>query len=379
MIIKNGNVFGEDFTFSKCDILVNSSNIEAVGNDFACNDNQVLDASGLYVIPGLTDIHFHGCMGHDFCDAYEEGLNAIASYELSHGITTICPASMTFDENSLVRVFENAKNYTKNYENSKGAEIVGINMEGPFISPEKAGAQNSEYICRPDADMFARLQEAAGGLIKLCDIAPEMDGAMECIKEIAGSVHVSVAHTSSDYETAMKAFELGADHVTHLYNAMPPYHHRKPGVVGAAADCEKVYAEIICDGVHCAPATVRTTLKMMGDDRIVFISDSMEACGMPDGAYELGGQAVSVIGNQATLADGTIAGSVVNLMQCVRIAVKEMNIPLETAIKCAAVNPAKSIGIYDRYGSISVGKAANIVLLDETLDIRYVIKDGVIS
>ena len=254
---------------------------------------------------------------------------------------------------------------------------MGINMEGPFISMEKKGAQNPEFIHKPDADMFYRLQEAAGGLVKLVDIAPEVDGAMECIEEINKDVRVSVAHTAADYDVAKKAFEKGARQVTHLYNGMNPFHHREPGVVGAACDNENVMVELIVDGIHSHPATVRTTFKMFGDDRIILISDSMMACGLEDGQYTLGGLDVTVRGNKATLTkEGNIAGSVTNLMNCVRCAVKKMDIPLESAIKCAAVNPAKAIGIYDRFGSLDTGKRANIVLLDKDLEVKYVIKDG---
>lgn len=374
MIISNGKVFDVKEGFINANVLISGTLIEDVNESLSktSDDEVCIDASGLYVIPGLTDVHFHGCVGHDFCEGDEEGLNAMAEYELSQGVTTICPASMTFGEEKLNSIFANAAKH----DNSKGAELVGINMEGPFISYEKKGAQNPEFIHRPDADMFFRLQEAANGLIKLVDIAPEVDGAMECIEKIADSVHVSIAHTMSDYEIATAAFDKGADHVTHLYNAMQPFHHRKPGVIGAAADCEKVYVELIGDGVHSEPATVRTTLKMFGDDRLVFISDSMEACGMPDGEYELGGQPVTVRGNLATLHDGTIAGSATNLMDCVRVVVKKMNVPFATAIKCAAVNSAKSIGVYDKFGSLEKGKVANVVILDEDLNLKYVIKNG---
>lgn len=368
-IIKNGKLFNADGTFSDGELCIDGDKIVSTAG---AEVDEVIDASGMYVIPGLTDIHFHGCVARDFCDGEEESIRAIAEYELSQGVTTICPASMTFDEERLMKIFKAAASF----DNRTGARLVGINMEGPFISYEKRGAQNPEFIHEPDADMFMRLQEAAGGLIKLVDIAPEVQGAMECIEKIADKVHVSIAHTTADYETAMAAFEKGADHVTHLYNAMPPYHHRKPGVIGAAADCEKVYPELICDGVHSAPAVVRTTLKFIGDDRLVFISDSMEATGMPDGEYELGGQPVTKKGNLAVLHDGTIAGSATNLMDCVRVAVKQMDIPLGTAVKCAAVNSAKSIGIYDTYGSLDVGKQANIVILDENLEIKYILLDG---
>ena len=367
MIIKNGLVFSEEGLFQKKDLLIDKDKIaiDAKG--------EVIDATDCYVIPGLTDIHFHGCVGYDFCDGTKEAIEKMAEYELQNGITTICPASMTFSEEQLAAIFANAASY----KGENGAKLVGINMEGPFISMEKKGAQNGAYIHKPDADMFMRLQNAAEGLIKLVDIAPEVDGAMECIEAIHDKVRVSLAHTNASFTIAEEAFTKGACHVTHLYNAMPPYTHRAPGVIGAACDNEKVMVELICDGVHSHPATVRTTFKMFGDDRIILISDSMMACGLEDGQYTLGGQDVTVKGNLATLTElGNIAGSVTNLMNCVRTAVKVMNVPLESAIKCATQNPTKAIGIYDSYGSLTPGKMADVVILNKDLEILYVIQKG---
>lgn len=370
MIIKNGSVFVPRGAFEDRTLYISGDRIsEAPAGSQA---EEVIDAAGLYVIPGLTDIHFHACMGVDFCDGKEDSLQKIADYELSQGVTTICPASMTFSEEKLIEVMTAAKNFS----NKRGARLVGINMEGPFISYEKKGAQNPDYIHRPDADMFFRLQEAAGGLIKLCDIAPEVDGAMECIERIKDDVRVSLAHTAASYEVAREAYEKGARHATHLYNAMPGFGHRSPGVIGAACENDNVTVELICDNVHVHAAAVRTTFRMFGDDRICMISDTMEACGLTDGKYSLGGQDVYVKGNLATLKDGTIAGSATNLMNCLRTAVKVMGIPLESAVKCSAVNPAKAIGIYDNYGSLCPGKIANVVLLDKDLNIVHVIQEG---
>lgn len=369
MILKNGKVFHSDGRFVLEDLYIADGKIVEKGD---VTDREVVDASGLYVIPGLTDIHFHACVGVDFCDGKQESLQKMADYQLSQGVTQICPASMTFSEEKLREVFEAARAF----KSESGAELVGINMEGPFISYEKKGAQNPQFIHRPDADMFYRLQEAAGGLVKLCDIAPEVDGAMECIERIKDDVAVSLAHTAADYDTAAKAYKAGARHATHLYNAMPAFSHRAPGVVGAACEDDKVMVELICDNVHVHPSAVRATFQMFGDDRICMISDTMEACGLEDGEYSLGGQKVFVHGNLATLADGTIAGSVTNLMNCLRTAVKVTGIPLASAVKCCTVNPCKAIGIYDRFGSLEVGKVANVVLLDEELNIVRVIKDG---
>lgn len=389
MIIRNGLVFGKDCKFVPGDILVKGDVIADVSRraaDDLCPDlpggdpvldggssPEEVDASGMYIIPGLTDIHFHGCGGYDFCEGTFEAIEAIAKEMLSGGITTICPATMTLSKERLFQICAAARAY----DSAAGAQLVGIHLEGPFLSGQKCGAQNKEYLMGPDADLFLELQEAAGGLIKIADIAPELEGAADFIGTLKDRVHISLAHSAADYDTAMRAFELGADHVTHLFNAMPPFHHRDTGIVGAACDSGQVYVELIGDGIHCSPSAVRAAFKMFGADRIVLISDSMRACGQPDGLYELGGQEVFVKGKIAALKDGTIAGSVTNLMDGMRILVREMGIPIEDAVRCAAVNPAKAIGIYDRFGSIENGKCANLVALDRDLEIRFIVKNGI--
>lgn len=385
MIIKNAKVFTEEGKFTVQDIRIKdglfaecpSGSLDgAASGETACSPDgaqeEILDASGLYAIPGLTDLHFHGCVGYDFCDGTHEAFQAIAEYEASNGITTIVPATMTFSEETLAGICSAAATYSS----EKGAILCGINMEGPFICAAKKGAQNGQYIHKPDIGMFRRLQAAGNGLVKLVDIAPEVEGSMDFIRELHDEVGISLAHTTADYDIAKEAYDAGARQATHLYNAMPPFSHRAPGVVGAACDSPHCRVELICDGVHIHPSVVRTTLKMFGDDRVIMISDSMMATGLTDGDYSLGGQAVKVVGNLATLADGTIAGSATNLMDCVRTAVKKMGVPLESAVKCAAVNSAKAVGIYDKYGSITPGKTANLVLLDEELNLAGVYLKG---
>ena len=356
MKIIHAKVYTEYVVFQEKDVYTDGERIV----EHETGDGDVLDGSGCYLIPGLTDVHFHGCAGRDFCDGSTESMEIMAEYEASQGITTIVPATMTLSREKLKSICETAASYP----NEKGAVFCGINMEGPFISLARKGAQNGAYVHRPDVEMFRELNAASGHKVKLLAVAPEEPGAMEFIEALKDEVVLSVAHTTADCETAAEAFRKGASHVTHLYNAMAGLSHRAPGVVGAAADDARVEAELICDGIHVHPVTVRQTFKMFGDDRIILISDSMEATGMPDGEYALGGQKVVKKGNRATLEDGTIAGSVTNLMDCLRMAVK-MGIPLESAVKCAAVNPARSVGIYDRYGSITPGKTANLVLLKE--------------
>ena len=371
MIIKNVLVFTENKKFEEGTIYIENGVFTNRAN--CVDDKEVIDGEGCYAIPGLIDIHFHGCVGADFCDGTKEAIAKMAEYEASQGITTIIPATMTLSEEELMNIMETASSY----KNESGAIFAGINMEGPFISRAKKGAQAETHICKPKVELFRKLQNVSNGLIKLCDIAPEEEGAMEFIETLKDEVCISFAHTTACYDVAKKGYELGACHATHLYNAMPPFAHRDPGVIGAASDSEHVYVELICDGIHIHPATVRATFKMFGDDRIVMISDSMRATGLSDGEYTLGGQAVKVVGKLATLvSDGAIAGSCTNLMDCVRTAVKEMNIPLESAIACATVNPAKSVGIYDKYGSITEGKVGNVVLLNKDLSLKAVIING---
>ena len=374
MIIKNASVYTEEGFFQMKDIFIEgdrfADSIEKV------SDRTEVDASGCYAIPGLTDIHFHGCMGYDFCDGTREAIENMAIYEARNGVTNIVPATMTLPEDMLLDICRMARAYYEEEGRRGRARFQGINLEGPFLSMAKKGAQNGAYIRKADIELFDRLNGASGGIVKLLAIAPEEDGAMEFIEKKHREVVISLAHTCADYGTAMEAFAKGASHVTHLYNAMPPYTHRSPGLIGAAAD-KMAEVELICDGVHIHPAAVRTTFKIFGDDRIILISDSMRATGLEDGDYSLGGQPVKVVGNLATLADGTIAGSATNLLDCMRTAVLKMGIPLETAVKCAAVNPARSVGIYDDFGSIAPQKKADVVLLQkENLALRQVILDG---
>lgn len=381
MIIKNANVFTEAGVFVKKDIFIDQGKFvddAPQGSDGSLDGQEVIDGNGCYAIPGLTDIHFHGCVGYDFCDGTFEAMEHMAAYELSVGVTTIVPATMTLARETLYDICKTAAEYVKKNQdtNEKRAILCGINMEGPFVAESKKGAQNAAYIKEPDCAMYDELQSVSGNMIKLVAIAPEINGAMEFIADRKDQVVLSLAHTDADYDTAKEAFDKGASHVTHLYNAMNPYTHRAPGVVAAAAEAG-AEVELICDGVHIHPAAVRTTFKIFGDDKIIFVSDSMMATGMEDGDYSLGGQAVKVTGNRATLADGTIAGSATNLMDCMRTAVLKMGIPLESAVKCAAVNSAKSVGIYDQYGSIEPGKVANLVLLKpDDLAIEKIILKG---
>lgn len=381
MIIKNGCVYTESQTFSPLTIQTENDHITALSPAIssACEE-EVIDAEGCYVIPGLTDIHFHGCDGEDFCDGTIDAYKKIAAFCVNNGVTSICPATMTMPVAVLDGICKTAASFANEQKRHANqvpgsyADLVGIHMEGPFISKEKKGAQNEAFIQYPHSSLIRHWLSLSEGLVKLISLAPELPNALSCIEECRDVVAFSIAHTCASYKEAKAAMDAGALHVTHLYNAMPPFHHRESGVIGAASDTDQCYVELICDGVHISPPVVRTSFRLF-QDRVILISDSMRAAGMPDGTYTLGGQDVTVKGNEATLSDGTLAGSVTPLFQCMKTAVS-MGIPLETAVAAATINPCRSIGIDASYGSIAVGKKAHLLLLDkETLDLRAVIKN----
>ncbi len=380
MIIKNVKAFTENKTFVDGEITIDGGRITNVTNRATPFEiDQTIDGNGCYAIPGLIDLHFHGCKGFDVCDGSAESIAEIAKYEASVGVTGICPATMTLPTEELTYILSAAASY-QGKGNAREADLLGINMEGPFISAEKKGAQDARNIISCDTEICRQFLEASHGLVRFIGIAPEQNEHFRSfIQKMKRDVHISLAHTNADFDTAMEAFRAGADHVVHLYNAMPAFSHRNPGVVGAVADSPHVMAELICDGVHIHPSVVRATFRMLGDDRILLISDSMRATGMPDGRYMLGGLEVKVTGNRAELvSDGALAGSATNLMDCMRITVREMGIPLESAVACASMNPAKALGVFEDYGSITKGKKADVVLLDTDLSIKMIIKDGVV-
>ena len=366
MIIKGEKVFQEDGSFLEQAIYINDHRL--VDKAEYQDDGEVIDAEGLLVLPGLVDIHSHGAAGEDFSDGNPEGLKKILQYEKRCGITSYCPTSMTFPKERLRQIFASIKGA----QTEDGATVVGLNMEGPFLDPAKKGAHVEKWIAAPDVAFVRELNQDADGLVRLVTLAPNMDGAEEFIKEMHEEVCISLGHTAADYDCASRAMKLGAHHVTHLYNAMQPFGHRAPGLIGAAMDDPECMVELICDGYHIHPSAIRAAFRMFGPERVILISDSMRATGMENGTYELGGQEVTVKDRKAVLKDGTLAGSATNLYGCMCKAV-EFGIPLEQAIMAATANPARSIGIFDRVGSIRIGKQADLLLVSENLELKRVI------
>lgn len=349
MVINNALVGGKI-----CDIEIDGGFITAVTDN--CGKSG-LDAGGKRVIAGLIDVHTHGCAGHDTMDADFEPM---CMFYADHGTTSVLPTTMTMGYDDLEKV-------TKARRDVKGANILGIHFEGPYISEKYKGAQNPDYIKNPDIDGFLRFDGA-----KMVTIAPELDGAIDFIKKVTPDCVVALGHTDCDFETAISAFDAGANCLTHTYNAMPPLHHRNAGPIGAAI-LRDVYPQLICDGFHICKPVMLATYKIFGADRVVMISDSLACAGLPNGNYTSGGLDVVLSDDVARLTDGTVAGSRVMLWDCVKKAV-EFGIPFDDAVKSATETPARLLGV--NKGVIKEGYDADLLIVNDDMEIETVIIGG---
>lgn len=363
MILKNGKVFFEG-KFTKMDIRIEDGKITAIA-DVLNRKDSIIDCNGKYVIPGLVDIHTHGCAGYDFSSADDKQIEEMQYYYLKNGITSIMPTTVALSNENIECAVNNIR--CAKLSDNKGARIQGINLEGPYLSPSKCGAHDISLLKEPDIDFINSL----GDDISVVHVAPEYSKAFDFIKSFKGKT--SVAHTACTYNQAMEAIRLGADHITHIFNAMNPLHHREPGVIGAFFDSEAI-AEMICDSIHINPAILRMMFNCYSS-RIAVISDSMAATGLSNGTYKLGALDVFVENSVAKLADGTLAGSAMNLMQMVQNLIKE-GVSAEKAILSATKIPAASVGIDDRCGIIDFGRDADILILNNDFTVDTVIFSG---
>lgn len=371
--IKNGKVILPDGIVEN-EILAFDGKISGFTDEIP-EGAEVIDANGGYVAPGLVDIHIHGYLGEDTSDGKADGIFKMANGIMKNGVTSFCPTTMTVsmeEINTALDVVRSLKEDSKTWE---GAEILGVNLEGPFINPKKKGAQAETHIKAPDAKFVIDNSD----IICLATMAPEIEGGCKAIKEIVenSGVIVSVGHTDATFEETLAGIEAGATHITHLFNAQTPLHHRNPGVVGAAL-LENVTTELIADTFHVHKGLFELLARVKGDN-LVLITDCTRAGGMPDGEYSLGGQPIFVNGVKCLLEDGTIAGSVLRLNNAVKNFRDNTDLPFWKVVAAASLNPARAIGVADRKGSLEAGKDADIIITDGDFNIVKTIIGGEIK
>ncbi|GAA0289992.1 N-acetylglucosamine-6-phosphate deacetylase [Gracilibacillus halotolerans] len=375
MIISNAKVHQPNSILEKASIQIDKGKIIKVNEK---SDTKAdIDGTGLIAIPGFIDGHIHGAAGKDAMDANHEALETIASALPEEGTTSFLATTMTQSKEAISRALK----AIATYENKLGhAEILGIHLEGPFCEKKKAGAQPLEHIIPPSVELFKQWLEEANGLIKTITLAPELDTNYNLIHYLNHEqINVSAGHTDAGYQDITEAVAEGVHQLTHLCNQMNGIHHRDIGAVGAAFLLDNLKAELIADGIHVSPEMIQLIYNNIGSERLLLITDSMRAKYLQDGTYDLGGQEVTVQGNKATLADGTLAGSMLKMIDGVKNMMNIAGATIDDIIRMASMNPAKQIGVYDRKGSIEVGKDADILLLDEDYTIRYTICKGKIA
>lgn len=376
VVLKNGYYLPPEGGFVKGDIAVEGDRIASVGSvSDSGKGNDSLDLNGYRVIPGLIDVHIHGAIGYDAMDATPDQLKELSRFLASNGVTSFFPTTVTNVPEEIYRTLENIKKASEMEE--LASSIEGVHIEGPYISPKQKGCHNPAWIKLPEIEEYDAFKKILGDKLKIrVTIAPEIPGAMEYINYVSRKGDsITIGHTDADGKTVNEAVENGAVSFTHLFNAMKGIHHREPGTVGAALSGD-AYVEIICDGIHVHPDIVKMVYKIKGAEKILLVTDAMHATGCEDGPYVFGGMDIRVTDGIARTLDGTLAGSTLLLRNAIRNFVRFTGAPLEIAVRLATINPAKVAGIDKVTGTIEVGKRADLVVLDNDMEIIYTFSKG---
>lgn len=371
-VIRSKNIFTEDGIINGY-VVINNDKIEDIQHGDYTGELLLHEYMNAFVLPGFIDIHIHGGYGEDAMDASYKGLLYLSKSLLSEGTTSFLPTTMTQSNENIIQALANiSRVYEEDYE---GAEILGIHLEGPFISEEKIGAQNPEYVQKPDSSQLKTFQTHANNLIKIVTFAPEKEGA-ESLVESFPEIIFSIGHSAATYEQAEHAVKIGAKHITHLYNGSSGFMHREPGVVGMALTNEQIHTEMIVDGLHAHPASVKLAITAKGNDKFYLITDAMRAKGKPDGVYDLGGQQVSVKNGVAKIDSGSLAGSVLKMNQGLKNLIQFSGKDLEELWRVTSLNQAIALKVENKKGSIKKGKDADIAILNNDFDVISTIKSG---
>jgi N-acetylglucosamine-6-phosphate deacetylase len=384
ILLKGIQVYTEGKVIDSGYIKIKDQKIEDLGSiENLSNEDEykVVQVPSHYkAVPGFIDVHIHGVNGADVMDATQEALDTMVTALPKEGTTSFLATTMTQEAKQIESALKNAGHYIHEHQNPGNAEILGIHLEGPFVNSKRAGAQPVQYIIDPDIEVFKKWQSLSNGTIKQVTLAPERPGGLKMIKYLKEhNITASIGHTDATYEEVIEAIAAGSNQVTHLFNQMSGLHHRNPGVVGAAFLRDELIAELIVDGVHVRPEVVELAYKQKGKDGFLLITDSMRAKCLKNGHYDLGGQDVTVKDGKAILEDGTLAGSILKLGTAVKNVQTYTGCSLKDAIEMASVNPAKQLNVFDRKGSIAVGKDADIVILDDQLDVFMTVCRGKVA
>jgi N-acetylglucosamine-6-phosphate deacetylase len=377
-VIKNGTVITPFRTIKNGVVVFEDGKITAVGRESEVKmpkGARVIDASGKTVAPGFIDIHIHGSRGRDIMDGSYEAINGLSKFVASHGTTAFLPTTVSAPRDDLLKAVRAVK--TAMERGTQGAEVLGVHLEGPYINPEKHGAHDAEHVRPPSPEEIKELLEGANRTVKIVTLAPEVNGSKELIKELGKfGIVASMGHSNATYSEAVNAIKLGVTHAAHTFNGMKSFHHREPGIVGAVLVHDELTAELISDNIHVHPVAMKLLVRMKGTDKVVLVTDAVQAAGMPDGKYKLGKQNVIVEKGVCRLESGELAGSTLTMDEAVRNTMKSVGMPLRIALKMATINPAVAISVNKSKGSLEAGKDADIVIIDDKVNVCMTMVKG---